>query len=359
MINVGKAHVLIRSNKITLFSSVVLALALSISSVWARYPSQAVREFRLVPTAERYADLKDVRLLWTVKNTGREPAEIELPYPADSPWPQWLRVYRDGIPLDHNASGELDIAVSSAMLKGGEQATALVSLDKFFREGAVISPGKGRYDIVWEAVGGGWEFAEGTRVQFVVLPQGNSPSDTKALSLSRLFPGIEALETRGKRQWIWRELLGSPSNPRWVELLPLLTQDLLDADSILALLQNSIDIGVRREAMRALSLVGIRPELAPILLDYLRDQKDDPTLTFGAEAYHVLKGQDGYASPASPACDARSNQSEACPLVSNQCYWTQESRWVCENDGISRAPRSMGPTELKIRDRHPAWTQKK
>lgn len=310
---------------------------------------------QLRTNSERYTDVRDVHIIITILNRCGVAREFDLPYEPGSIWPPYVIVYRNGESLETVPHD--DYSYGYTHFGPNEQVSRLVPLELLTLEGQLQSPGFGHYEVRW--VTGPFGVTEEILTRFAVEPPpGLLPPraiDPYAAVLARYFPDIAKLATEVLRPGIWQRILAAPSEPRWVDLLAGLRHDLIDPEGVFKLLERTKDIGIRREAVRALARLGVRPELEQRLHDST-DRRDKPLGEVIRDTARVLRGRDWNGDPVDVRCDARTIPGEACPLMSECCYWTETSGWVAP--GVYASRLKPGPTEINIRSQHKRWTPK-
>lgn len=274
-----------------------------------------VWDLRVQPLAECFTDVGQVQLILTVGNIGKKIEKVMFPYPDDTQWYQWARVYYEGKRLASQADEDYVYPLST--IRPGEQLSMLVDLSKFcqkklhgeedsarsFYRQNLLQGGEGLYYVYWS--GGAIGRAKSTHVTFMVNKRLKQTHDPSTIDFYLASKKAEALSKKERQALLWADVLGAPSNPIWLGLLRVIPRDYISADSVFRLLNSTKDVGVRREAVRALARLGRNPDIASQLEQYLRTQEDVPLLEIGRAALRLLR-----SNPEKEPPRARKNSGE-------------------------------------------------
>ncbi len=262
--------------KIFFLATILNFAPVALSAETKREPWQ-VWETHIEPVAKQFPSLESVYLILALRNVSQEIQEPGLPYQEDQPWFQWIEIYHQGKRLKPKV--DHDFAYLLGSVRQGEQLSLLVALEKFYETPAKSE--KGKYELVWQ--GGTLGGAKTVRAEFEIDPKMKSPADIFSLSTY-----LQAGETKTE---LWKRILASHSDPKWITLFRILPSDYIDPPSLIQLVRTSNDVGIRREALRALGRVGKDIEVENLLIKFLRDQKDKPLIEFAVLSLDRLRGR--------------------------------------------------------------------
>lgn len=324
-------------------------LAFATAPAWSQpdCDPSSLWDLQMQATAERYSDTRDVQIIFTAANRCDVVRSHQFPPGSDQEWSNPVEVFRDGAQLFRTSD---EFQYGYTRFAPGEQLSALVNLEKLVDQGRLPSPGYGDYEVRW--LNGGLAIEKEISIRFAVAQPGSDArfADAYTRALIRHFPGQEQLPAAQLRPLIWKRLLAKPSERKWVDLLHWLRYDLVDAEALIELLRRTNDKGIRREAVRALAKLGVRPELEEPLYATLAPYKDEGLTPILAATGRVIRGRCVMGDPVVVRCDTRTDPNEACPLMSERSYWTEASGWVAPGAVGSVLPR--GPTEINVRRQH-------
>ena len=237
-----------------------------------------VWETQIQPVSESFSGLDEIQLILTVKNIGKEPRLIAIPYLETHDWPQWVQVFKDGKRVQPKV--DEDYVYPPGTLRPGEKLSLLVSLDKFY-VAPLKGSQKGRYELLWKGTTIG--LAQDARSEFVVDPKMKASTDIFSMA-----PYLEAHKTK---EDLWKKILAAPSDPKWLGLFRIIPAESIDAPSLVKLAEVTDDLGIKREAVQALGRIGKNPEAEKLLVEFLKQQDDHPLVELGVLSLKKLRGQ--------------------------------------------------------------------
>jgi len=238
-----------------------LAFAQKASNDWQ------VWETQIQPVSEKFSSLDKAQLILTVKNIGKDPRPITLPYLEKHEWPQWIQIYKNGKQLPPKV--DEDYVYRPGTLQPGEKISLLVPLEKFY-EAPLPGSQKGRYELVWGGTTLG--LAQEVRAEFTIDPKIKTTPDFFSMDL-------------------WKKVLASPSDTKWLSLLRKIPAEYIDATSLIKLAEVTDDLGIKREAVRTIGRLGKNPEAESLLVELLKKQKDKPLVELGVLSLMKLRGE--------------------------------------------------------------------
>lgn len=243
-------------------------------------------QLEIRPLAERFERWSEVRLLLSVRNVGREPRAIALPWRAGARWPQWLRIRAGELELPR--AEDQDFVAEPALLAPGEALSVLVPIASFLAPETLSSVGPGEFVVRWD--GGTIGFATSASASFAVT--GAPLPGPAAGSLESFLPVARPNEALGERlRAAWAGFLASPSDPRAIAFLGALPPEGLDPFSALQLLETTRDLGVRRALLALLARCGPDADAAERLLEFLQRHPDPSLLSLAPDALAALQGR--------------------------------------------------------------------
>lgn len=248
-------------------------------------PTPSTLELQMQPAAPHVQRVQDVHLILTLKNVGTKARTFVLPYLDNHDWYQWIQVFRDGQKLP--ARVDEDYAYLPTVLRPGQQLSVLVSLDKFY-DVPNIGSGAGHYSVRWD--GGTIGFASTASASFEVGSASAESAD--AFALDSYLTNAAGLSIEDQTRQLWKDVLKSPADPKWLPLLRIVPKDYIDMNSLLDLAETTNDLGLRREAVRALSKVGKQPGVIPRLVALLKSHEDKPLGELAFATLQSLRGGD-------------------------------------------------------------------
>lgn len=239
-------------------------------------PRAAVWTLAVAPAAPFFNNPERVFLLFTVRNAGGAPGTLSVPWAElVDPRPFQVTVLCEGEQLDP-AETAPKAAVAASTVRPGLQLTAIVPLTAFVelpRDGGRKFPAA--YYVFW--AGKPLGAAGDAHTLFEVEPATERKAADLTTPAGWLEPG-KRTDAEAK-QLLWRRMVETPDEPRWVAALRLLSVEHIDSEGLRKLAAATRDLGIRREAVRAAGRRGRDPELARALAAWVDEAgKDDPGL---------------------------------------------------------------------------------
>ncbi|PIQ86104.1 MAG: hypothetical protein COV74_05965 [Candidatus Omnitrophica bacterium CG11_big_fil_rev_8_21_14_0_20_45_26] len=234
------------------------------------------------PVEPKFRSLKEVFIILSFTNQSGENQPIVLPVRPEDPWFQWIGIYKEGERLEPKP--DLDFGFRLSTVQPGETLSLLVPLTHFYQVPAA-GPEAGIYELHWPGTTLGP--AEDAEAQVEIDPALPNPPDANALDY--YLEGVSGKDSAERRKKLWKTVLKSRNDPKWIGLLHILPAELIDADSLLKLAQKSDDLGILREAIRALGKIGSDQKTAGRLTALLKQAKDPVLIESGVESLQRLR----------------------------------------------------------------------
>lgn len=256
----------------------ILGVSFSVFAAEASEKNSQVWEIKIEPVAAKFPRLEDVHLILTVTNASRESRLLALPYLETQSWYQWIQIYHEGKRLP--TGEDEDYVYTPGTVHPGEKLSLLVSLDKFY-QAPLGGSQKGRYELLWKGTTIG--LAQDTKAGFEVDPKMKTSPDIFSMD-----PYLKAGKTKEE---LWKKILSLPSNPQWLALFRVIPKESIEASSLIRLVETTDDLGIKREAIRALGRLGKDPAAESLLIDYLKKQDDKPLIELGVLSLRKLQNK--------------------------------------------------------------------
>lgn len=255
------------------------------------------------PIVSVFNDFADVQVVFTLTNTSDKTEIMIIPYLNEKWWNVCPGFFRNAVEVAPDPGESTSFPASR--LAPGEKISRLVPAhwlhvenrkarnDGTFEKPVTRDgPGYGLYYLLLRR--GSAALQRSAHALFEVVPKSVKVAPP-FLTIPYYLDGKAGLSEADTRTHLWKKMLGTPDDPKWLALLRIMGREHIDPDSLFALLKATKDVGIRQEAVRTLGRLGRNESVADRLDKWQEsnggwDDGHDLSVQLAGTTWRHLKG---------------------------------------------------------------------